>query len=105
MATNPSKTAQDIDQLRKRHTDLDRRKAKAEEALRMANEQLETLKKQAREAYGTDDLDKLKDMLQTMKEENLRKRADYQKHLDEIETSLSTIEREYQSARSTGETA
>jgi DNA repair exonuclease SbcCD ATPase subunit len=104
MATNPTKTAQDIDQLRKRHTELDRRKAKAEEALRMANEQLDALKKQARDTYGTDDLEKLKQMLQAMKDENLRKRTDYQKHLDEIETGLSTIEREYQSARS-GESA
>ena len=38
MATNPTKTGQDIEQLRKRHDDLKIRRAKAEQALQSAND-------------------------------------------------------------------
>lgn len=95
---NLSKT-QDIEALKKRYTDLDRRKAAAEANLKTATENLEVLKEQARNAYGTDNLEELRAKLEEMKRENDRKRSEYQQHLDQIETRLSEIEREYGTAR------
>jgi chromosome segregation ATPase len=97
MALTTSKTPgqQDIEQLRKRHTELDRKKAAAEANLKTANEQLDQLKKQAREQFGTDDLEQLRAKLDEMKKENERKRAEYQKHLDEIEAGLNEVDKEF----------
>ncbi len=94
----PSKlptAAQNIEELRKRHTELDRKKVTAEANLKTATDQLEALKKQARETYGTDDLEQLKTRLEAMKAENERKRSEYQKHLDEIEAGLAAVDEQY----------
>jgi chromosome segregation ATPase len=96
--SNPSKP-QDIEQLRKRYTDLDRKKAAAEANLKTATDNLEVLKEQARKTYGTDNLDELRAKLEEMRRENDRKRSEYQLHLDQIETRLGEIEREYGTAR------
>ena len=96
--SNPSKP-QDIEQLRKRYTDLDRKKAAAEANLKTATDNLEVLKEQARKTYGTDNLDELRAKLEEMRRENDRKRTDYQHHLDQIETRLSEIERDSGTAR------
>ena len=95
----PAKTIQDIETLRKRHTELDRAKAAAEANLKTSTNNLETLKREARELYGTDDLDALRAKLEEMKKENERKRAEYQKHLDEIETGLDELEKQYAQSR------
>jgi chromosome segregation ATPase len=91
--------SQDIEQLRKRHTELDRKRAAAQANLDTANGNLQALKKQAMDAYGTDNLDELKAKLEAMKAENERRRAEYQKHLDEIETKLTEVEQQYQQSR------
>jgi hypothetical protein len=95
--------AQDIEQLRKRHADLDKKKTIAETQLKSANEQLETFKRQAMELYGTDDLDELKKKLEAMKRENEARRAAYQQHLDEIEGGLAEVERQYHAAKANAE--
>ena len=91
--------AQDIELLKKRHRDLDRQKTTAEANHKTAEEQLRKLKDDARAEYGTNDVVQLKQKLAELKQENDRKRADYQKHLDAIETCLGEIEAEYQEAR------
>lgn len=91
---------QTIEQLKSRYTELDRRRVTAEANLRNATEQLEALKKQAREAYGTDDIEVLKAKLDAMRKENERRRAEYQQHLDAIERKLQDVEREYHQVRS-----
>jgi len=91
--------AQDIELLKKRHRDLDRQKTTAEANHKTAEEQLRKLKDDARAEYGTNDVVQLKQKLAELKQENDRKRADYQKHLDAIETRLGEIEAEYQEAR------
>ena len=95
--------AQDIEQLRRRHAELDKKKTIAETQLKSANEQLETLKRQAMESYGTDDLDELKKKLEAMKAENERRRAEYQKHLDEIEGGLAEVEKQYHAAKASAD--
>jgi chromosome segregation ATPase len=96
---NTPEPAQDIEQLRRRHTELDRRRAAAEANLKTANEQLEALRKQARQQYGTDNLEELRARLDAMKKENERKRQEYQAHLEQIEASLAEVERQHQAAR------
>ncbi|HEX2970708.1 MAG TPA: hypothetical protein VHP11_00145 [Tepidisphaeraceae bacterium] len=99
-ASRPS-ASQDIEQLRKRHTELDRKRAAAQANLDTANATLQTLKKQALEAYGTDNLDELKAKLELMKAENERRRVEYQQHLDQIESKLAEVEQQYQQSRVT----
>jgi chromosome segregation ATPase len=91
-------SAQDIETLKKRYDHLSKEKTRAETNLDNARRQLEELKKQARDNYGTDDLTELKSKLQAMKDENERKRSEYQRHLEKIETDLQQIEREYEKA-------
>ena len=98
--SSPSRMIQDIETLRKRHTDLDRKRAAAEANLRTANETLDALRREARELYQTDDPDELRKKLAAMKEENDRKRTEYQQHLDQIETNLKQIETQHTAARS-----
>ena len=90
MATNAA--LQDIETLKKRYRDLDKQKTTAEANQKTAEDQLKKLKQEARAKFGTDDLDQLKKKLDEMKQENDRRRADYQKHLDSIETRLAEIE-------------
>jgi hypothetical protein len=97
-----SKTIQDIETLRKRHTELDRKRAAAEANLKTATDNLEALKREARESYGTDDLDALRAKLEEMKKENERKRAEYQKHLDEIENGLNELDKQYAQSKNGG---
>jgi hypothetical protein len=86
---------QDIDALKTRHRELDRQKTTAEANHKTAQDQLAKLKEDARAKYATDDVDQLKQKLLELKQENERKRAEYQKHLDAIETRLGEIEVEY----------
>jgi hypothetical protein len=86
---------QDIEALKKRHRELDREKTTAEANQRTAEEQLKRLKAEAREKYGTDDLEELKRKLEEMKQQNVTKRREYQGHLDQIEAKLGEIEQKY----------
>ncbi|SRR5260221_7969654 len=87
--------ALDIDALKKKHKTLEIQKAKSEESLRNATETLEALKEEARAKYATDDLEQLRRKLQEMKDQNERKRAEYQDHLAEIETRLAQVEKNF----------
>ena len=88
----PIEKPQDIEALKKRHRDLEHQKVTSEANFKTATDQLEAIKKEAQEKYGTTDLQELKQKLQAMKEQNERHRAQYQKHLEEIETRLAQVE-------------
>ena len=90
-----SEEPQDIETLKKRHRELDRKKTTAEANQRSAEESLAKLKAEALAKYGTDDLESLKRKLDEMKQQNLQKRREYQSHLDSIETKLAEIEKKY----------
>ena len=94
MASNPPKPTPDIEALKKRHRQLDTQRIAAGANLKQASEQLEQLKKEARELYGTDDLRQLQDKLREMKLDNENKRVEYDKHLAEIEKELDRIEQD-----------
>jgi hypothetical protein len=98
MAVNPKTAAngqQTIEQLQQRYDKLHKQRIQAETKLESARTQLEALQKEAREKYGTDDLAKLQELLQTMKEENERKRSAYQADLDRIELDLEGVEQRF----------
>ncbi|NLY52443.1 MAG: hypothetical protein GX063_05990 [Firmicutes bacterium] len=88
-------TEYDIETLRKKHDELNRRGIQAAANLETYTKQLEELKRELEEKYGTSDLDELQAKLVAMKEENERRRAEYQAHLESIEKELARIEAEY----------
>jgi chromosome segregation ATPase len=90
-----SKSSLDIEQLKKKHKELERRKTTAEADLRNATQQLDALREEAKQKYGTADLDELRARLAEMKQSNEKKRSDYQKHLEEIEIRLAQVEKEF----------
>jgi hypothetical protein len=91
---------QDIEELRRRHECLKTKKITAEANLATSCGTLENLKKQAREEYGTDDLEMLRAKLEQMTRENERKRAEYQEHLTTLETQLAEVEARHAEAAS-----
>ena len=91
----PSDGRQEMDELRRRYERLRERRITAEADLKNANQELDRLKQEAREKYGTDDLAELTRMLEGMKRENERKRAEYQQPLDGIEARLADVEAQF----------
>ena len=89
---------QTIEQLQQRYDQLNTQKIQCKTKLDSALEQLEKLKRDAREKYGTDDLTALQARLDQLKAENEQKRASYQAHLDRIESDLSQVEQNFQDA-------
>ena len=94
MATPLSKSAQELEQLRAKHTTLDRKKTTAEANLKTATTNLDAQKAQARQLYDTDDLAELRKKLEEMRQSNQRKLDAYKKHLEEIESNLAKVETE-----------
>lgn len=90
---------QEIDDLRRRYDRLRERRITAEADLRNATQELERLQREAKAAYGTDDLNELTRMLDEMKRENERKRAEYQQHLDAVEARLAEVEAQFAKAK------
>jgi chromosome segregation ATPase len=92
-AREPGK--QSIEQLQERYQTLNTEKIRAETELKNATERLDELKNEAREKFGTDDVTELQQQLATMRAENEQKRAKYQTDLDQIESDLATVDREF----------
>jgi DNA-binding transcriptional MerR regulator len=88
-----------IETLRRRYAELHEQRITAAAHLRTAERHLADLQRQARERYGTDDPDALAAMLDEMRTENDRRRAAYQRHLDEVAARLAEVERTYSDAR------
>jgi hypothetical protein len=84
-----------IETLRQRHARLNERKITAAADLKNAEEQLSRLKHEAREQFGTDDLTQLQKQLESLNAENERQRAEYQQHLELIETQLAEAEKNF----------
>jgi chromosome segregation ATPase len=86
---------QEIKRLQERYKTLNERKITAEANLKTAKERLAELQAQARAEYGTDDVDKLQEKLDEMKDANERMRAQYRSALDTIERNLAEVESAY----------
>lgn len=85
-----------IDELQQKYQALNKRKIQAETNLDNARKQLELLKKEAREKYGTDDLVALQNKLAQMRAENEQKRRQYQADLEKIERQLASVEQQFE---------
>jgi hypothetical protein len=92
---NDSRKPADIESLKKRHAALDKERTTAQANLANAIRQLAEQKEEALNLYGTDDLDALRTKLKQMREENERKRAEYQQHLEEVEAKLAEVNQKY----------
>ena len=88
------KETQSIEELREQYENLNRRAIRAQTNLERAESDLATLEKQAKAAYGTADIKKLKAKLDEMQRENEKKRTEYQKLLAGIEKKLDKVEAE-----------
>tara|TARA_R110002095_G_scaffold86924_1_gene75672 strand:+ start:2213 stop:2518 length:306 start_codon:yes stop_codon:yes gene_type:complete len=96
MPTNNQSSVPDIETLTAQFQKLNKRKIESERDLVNAEKNLNELKQQAQEEYGTNKLDELKEKLQQIKTENERKRAEYHQALGKIEAELTKIETEHQ---------
>jgi chromosome segregation ATPase len=94
-ATNGQQT---IEQLQQRYDKLHKQRIQAETKLESARTQLESLQKEARDKYGTDDLAELRAKLDAMQADNEQKRAVYQADLDRIEGDLAAVEQRFAAA-------
>jgi chromosome segregation ATPase len=99
----PGDGRQPIEVLQQRFQSLNTRKIQAETNLDNARKELERLQREARDKYGTDDVDELRRKLEQMKSDNEEKRRSYQSDLDRIESELSEIESRYERAGTPGE--
>ena len=91
---------QTIEELQKRYQHLRDKKIEAETHCRNAQTQLDELKRQAREKYGTDDVAELEQRLAQMRQENEQRRGQYQAELDRIEGSLADVDQQFSLAES-----
>ncbi len=89
---------QDIHTLKRRYDELNKKKIRAETEKASSERRLAELQRKARDRYGTDDLDALREKLEAMKVENERRRREYQEHLDGIEAKLQEVEAAHQEA-------
>lgn len=87
-----SSNNQTLEDLKGRYEKLNEQRIRTQTELKHAEDNLSTLQAQAREVWGTDDIDTLEKKLQEMRASNEKKLADYQRHLDEIEANLKQIE-------------
>lgn len=92
MADAGGNGAQSIEELQRRYQHLQQERVRAEANRDNAQKQLADLKAEARETYGTDDIEELRAKLAGMKTENEKKRAEYQAHLEKIEADLAQAE-------------
>ena len=92
MSKNDTPAPQQMEELKQRYAKLHTQKLQAEANKRAKEEQLQELQQRAKEEYGTDDLEALNKKLAKLREENERRRGEYQKHPDEIEGNLAAVE-------------
>lgn len=99
---NSAEQKQTIEELTDRYAKLNEKRVRAKANAETAEKRLEELKKQARDEFGTDDVDELRKKLKQMEDDNERKRAEYQTSLDSIEDSLQKVEATYGSVDADG---
>jgi hypothetical protein len=87
---------QTIDELKSRYDELELRRQTAQTGLTVAETQLNMAKRNAKEAYGTDDIKELEEKLELWRSENEKKRSEYQQSLDEIEAALRKVSEEHE---------
>lgn len=90
-----SDASQTIEQLQARYDGLNEQKIKVNAQREHAMQRLEELKAQAKEQYGSDDVEQLSKMLEEMKSKNEKMRSEYQANLDGIDQDLAEINEKF----------
>jgi bacterioferritin (cytochrome b1) len=80
--------------LKKDYRDLDTRKIQTETHIKNLEEELQRLREQAQNNYGTSDLEELTRLLEARRRENERLVADYEEHIQGIKDRLADIDRQ-----------
>ena len=91
-------TNETIEQLQQRYAKFNEQQIRVQAQLEGAQKRLVELQSQAKQEFGTDNVDELQAKLETMKKENEKKQAEYQKGLDQIESKLKEVENEFAEA-------
>ena len=94
-SVSPSRDAevqQKLETLRQEYNDLHTKKITTDANIKNLEENLARLRASAEKEYGTSDLEKLKEILETRRRENEEKLAQYEQHVKEIKEKLAAIE-------------
>jgi len=86
---------QSIEALKQRFEKLNKEQAVLQDRRQRADNDLAELQRQAREQFGTDDLEKLESRLAEMKQQNEKQTIEYQKQLDAIDEQLANIDESF----------
>ena len=87
-----------IEQLQERHATFNKQQIRVQAQLEEAQKRLAELNQRAKAEFGPDDVEQLREKLETMKRENEQKRAEYQSSLDQIDAKLKEVETEFAEA-------
>lgn len=86
----------EVRSLQERYDALKDQRIRNEERLQAAERNLAELRARAVEAFGTDDIDELRKLLAKQEKENEKNRKAYEKHLDEVEAKIASVEADYE---------
>lgn len=81
-----------LESLKKDYKELDTRKITTQANIKNLEAELEKLREQALQNYGTSDLAELEKLLETRRQENERLVAEYEQHIQGIKDRLAEIE-------------
>ena len=83
---------QKLETLKKEYAALHTQKITTEANIKNLEDNLAKLRTAAEKDYGTSDLDKLREILETRRRENEAKVLQYEQHVQEIKAKLAAIE-------------
>ncbi len=87
------KSVQDkLERLKADYKELETKKIQTDTNIKSLETELERLREQARESYGTSDLEKLRELLEARRRENEQKLTEYEQHIRSIKDRLDEIE-------------
>jgi len=90
--TRDSRVERELDGLRQQYEQLRERKVRTEQDVANLSAQLEALKQQAKEQYGTSDLGELQQLLEEKRQQNEEVVASYREHIQQIQADLTAVE-------------
>lgn len=90
--TRDSQVERELNGLRQQYEQLRDRKVRTEQDVANLSAQLESLKQQAKEQYGTSDLEELQQLLEEKRQQNEEVVARYREHIQQIQADLTAVE-------------
>ncbi len=81
-----------LESLKTDYKELETKKIQTDTNIKTLETELERLREQARESYGTSDLEKLRDLLEARRRDNEQMLTEYEQHIRSIKKRLDEIE-------------